>query len=67
MTTMDRLLKGETVDTETDELGNVWICKKCQLIRSSKVTHKHGVPLPDNLLMKVGEDEKEKTQVENGR
>lgn len=59
---MNRLMKGETVDTEIQELGNVWICKKCQLIRSSKVTHIHGVPLPYNLLMKLSGDEKKKTE-----
>jgi len=68
MTTMSRILKGETVNTETKELGNLWICSKCLLIRSSKVTHVHGVPLTSELLEKVGEeDEKKKHEITNGK
>jgi len=26
---------------------NLWVCKKCGILRSSKFTHKHGEKLPE--------------------
>ena len=45
---------------------NYWLCKKCELLRTNKHTHKHGEELPSDVIEMLKkweeEDEKRKSQ-----
>lgn len=36
--------------SQTETPGNIWTCRKCGLLRSSRHTHKHNEPLPLEVL-----------------
>ena len=36
--------------TETGRECIVWVCRKCGQLRSNRHTHKHFVPLPDEVI-----------------
>lgn len=40
----------------------IWKCKKCGLLRSNHITHKHGVPLPKDKIREIEVRERKKEE-----